>query len=257
LAGIAGIKQNPLDLLRKSLDLRVLLVNHRAFLRRVQAEMLANSGIVYIEHRTGGIAAVEAPPPDIDLIMCGYDMPQGDGLWLLKKIRLAETAYRPDVPFIFVTDAAERWLISSAKNLDADGYILLPASRQKIDEVVQLAMRRARPVADIEPYEQTPIEPPPEPRRGQSPIAESGMTEGSADEPVTPAVADCFGQVRAGATLLPLHELVPDMVLGASLLSDKGAVLLPEGTLLDVNSVGRLREVSDAFGFDHVPIMAR
>lgn len=262
MAGLAGVKADQGYLGHRASELHVLIVNHRAFLRRVQSDMLSQSGIVHIETRTGGIAAVEAPAHDVGLVLCGYDMPQGDGLWLLKKIRLGETAYAADVPFIFVTDAAERWLISSAMNLDVDGYVLLPASRQKMDEVLQLALRRARPHRQRDEYVNTSIIPPDSPDYAhewldEERLAESGRAKASATskaEAPAPEAATCFGLLRDGAELLPLRDLKPDMVLGADLISEKGAVLLPAGAVLTESSVRRLRSVADAFGFDHVPV---
>jgi len=267
LAGLAGVKSDQATRWHKARDLRVLIVNHRAFLRRMQADMLALSGILHIDQRTGGIAAVEAPADDIGLVLCGYDMPHGDGLWLLKKIRLGETAYRSDVPFIFVTDAAERWLISSAMNLDADGYVLLPASRSKIEAVVNLALSRARPSRDKDEYAGTSIEPPegydyspedqeelafhtqvsiPEPEPAPEPIAQQEPEQ---------QLPECFGKVAKGSVLLLLKELEPEMILGADLLSEKGAILLPSGAVLSEASVRRLRSVAPSFGFNHVPIL--
>jgi hypothetical protein len=171
-----------------------------------------------------------------------FNVPQGDGLRLLKEIRVGRTGFPLDVPFVLMAEAAERWLVQAALGLDADGCLLLPLNAHKVEEAVRIAMKRQRVLAQIDDYEVIATEPP---------AAEQTPVHAASAAPALPA---CFARAVEGANMVPVAELQPAMVLGADLLSERGMVLLNAGARLEPGVVRRLREAASAFGFDSVPI---
>jgi CheY-like chemotaxis protein len=186
--------------------------------------------------------ALARPLKAIDLLVCDYSLPQGDGLRLLKEIRVGRTGFPLDVPFVLMAEAAERWLVQAALGLDADGCLLLPLNAHKVDEAVRIAMKRQRVLAQIDDYEVIATEPP---APVQAPVPAASAS---------PALPACFARAVEGANMVPVAELQPAMVLGADLLSERGMVLLNAGARLEPGVVRRLREAASSFGFDSVPI---
>ena len=224
----------------KAVDRRVLVVSHNAFLRRVISEFLSQAGATKVETRASAEQAVAQPLAEVDLVLAEASMPRENGLWLLKQIRTGRTGFPSEVPFVFIAESVERWLVESAALLDAGGCVLLPINAQKVEEAMKLALKRESAVADLTQYEAVPIEPP-------AAAAEAPREASLANLPA------CFARALPGATLVPVAELTRGMRLGADLLSDRGVVLLAAGTPLDQGAVLRLRRAADDFGFELVP----
>lgn len=237
-----GVPHSMVERSSEPADERVfVVVSHNAFLRRVVADFLAVGG-AQVQTRSGMDDALGRPLATIDLLICDYSLPGGDGLRLLKDIRTGRTGYPMDVPFVLLAEAAERWLVQSALGLDADGCLLLPLNAQKVDDAVRIAMKRQRVLAQVDDYEVVATDPPPPEQPPAAPFA------------AAPALPPCFARAMAGANLVPVPDLLPDMVLGADLVSERGLVLLHAGARLEPAVVRRLREAASSFGFDSVPV---
>ena len=223
------------------IERRVLVVSHTAFLRRVLGDLLEQSGAISVETRSSVGHALAQPLAELDLVIAEFAMPRESALVLLKAIRTGNSGYPPEVPFVVVTENAERWLIESAVQLDAGGCLLLPLSAQKVDEAMKLALRRAH-VQPPQVYDIVGIEPP-----------AHALPPGAAS--VAPELPACFARALQGAQLVDVPELEQGMTLGADLVSERGVVLLVAGTALDTASIGRLQNAAHAFGFDAVPVL--
>lgn len=227
----------------RAVERSVLVISHNAFLRRVLADFLEQAGATHVETRASADSALAQPIENVDLILADYSMQSENGLSLLKRIRTGETGFPPAVPFVFVLESAERWLVESAVQLDAGHCLLLPVNAQKVDDAMKLALRRERVQTRPEAYAQVDIEPP--------------AAKPAATAKAAPQLPGCFARMLPGAALVPVRELARGMILGADLLSDRGLVLLVAGTALDLAGIGRLRHAADAFGFDEVPVVRR
>lgn len=237
-----GVPYSMVERSAEPADERVfVVVSHNAFLRRVVADFLAVGG-AQVQTRSSMDDALGRPLAKIDLLICDYSLPGGDGLRLLKDIRTGRTGYPMDVPFVLLAEAAERWLVQSALGLDADGCLLLPLNAQKVDDAVRIAMKRQRVLAQVDDYEVVATEPPRPAQPAAAPVA------------AVPALPPCFARAVEGANLVPVPELQPEMVLGADLVSERGLVLLHAGARLEPAVVRRLRDAASSFGFDSVPV---
>lgn len=92
---------------------------------------------------------LEANPFMADCVISGLEMPEMDGLRLLREIRAGRGAVNRGLPFLLLTRHGDKGLVGLALALDADGYLLKPAD----PEVIQWHVRRvlfrpasARPV---------------------------------------------------------------------------------------------------------------
>lgn len=120
-------------------SLKVLVVDDQASVRQVTRITLEQIGVRLIHEAENGTQAVEkASVQPLDLIISDYNMPEMDGLGLLRVIRGHPSARK--VPFILVTGRGDRELVVKAAQAGANNYVVKPFTadilRTKIEQVI-------------------------------------------------------------------------------------------------------------------------
>jgi len=119
--------------------LKVLVVDDQTSVRQMTRLTLEQIGVRLIHEAENGAQAVEkASVQPLDLIISDFNMPEMDGLGLLRAIRGHPSARR--VPFILVTGRGDRELVVKAAQAGANNYVVKPFTadilRSKIEQVV-------------------------------------------------------------------------------------------------------------------------
>ena len=119
--------------------LKVLVVDDQTSVRQMTRLTLEQIGVRLIHEAENGSQAVEkATVQPLDLIISDYNMPEMDGIGLLRAIRGHPSARR--VPFILVTGRGDRELVVKAAQAGANNYVVKPFTadilRSKIEQVV-------------------------------------------------------------------------------------------------------------------------
>jgi two-component system chemotaxis response regulator CheY len=119
--------------------LKVLVVDDQASVRAMTRIALEKLGIRMIhEAENGQVALNTAMAQPIDLIISDYNMPEMDGVNLLRAVR-GHLAIRK-VPFILVTGRGDRELVVKAAQAGVNNYIVKPFDeatlRQKLEAVL-------------------------------------------------------------------------------------------------------------------------
>jgi two-component system chemotaxis response regulator CheY len=120
-------------------SLKVLVVDDQTSVRQMTRLALEQIGVKLIHEAENGTQAVEkATVQPLDLIISDFNMPEMDGLGLLRAIRGHPSARR--VPFILVTGRGDRELVVKAAQAGANNYVVKPFTadilRNKIEQVV-------------------------------------------------------------------------------------------------------------------------
>jgi len=68
----------------------------------------------------------------IDLVICDWQMPEHDGITVLKMVR----SKNKEIPFLMITGTATRDLVMSAKEAGASGFIAKPFKNHDLTERV-------------------------------------------------------------------------------------------------------------------------
>ena len=118
-------------------NLKILLVDDNPMVLGMLRHELAE--LAPVTTATNGIdaiaAAVEQTP---DLIISDYNMPEMDGLGLLRAVRGHPVARK--IPFILLTGRGDRELVVKAAQAGANNYLIKPFTadvlRQKIEQVM-------------------------------------------------------------------------------------------------------------------------
>jgi two-component system, chemotaxis family, chemotaxis protein CheY len=119
--------------------LKVLVVDDQTSVRQMTRLVLEKLGIRMIhEAENGQTALAMAMSQPLDLIISDYNMPEMDGVGLLRAVR-GHMAIRK-LPFILVTGRGDRELVVKAAQAGVNNYIVKPFDeatlRQKLESVI-------------------------------------------------------------------------------------------------------------------------
>ncbi len=120
--------------------MKVMLVDDSKTMRNIQKGILSQLGYGEIEEATDGLDAlskVGAFQPD--LLLVDWNMPNMDGLTLVKKLR--ETGSR--APIIMVTTEAEKARVVEAIKAGVNNYVVKPFTPEVLSERIRETLTRA------------------------------------------------------------------------------------------------------------------
>lgn len=108
-----------------------VVVDDQSFMRKVIITALRQLGITNVQEAADGaegLKAVEQINPSF--VICDIEMKPIDGLVFLQTLRASERG--KTVPVIFLTQHSESSVVTRARDLGVDGFLLKPPSVQKI-----------------------------------------------------------------------------------------------------------------------------
>ncbi len=113
--------------------MKILLVDDSSTMRRIQINVLSKLGAHELREAADGVEALKVLEDDgpFDLVITDWNMPNMDGLTLLKNIR---EKYEKKLPVIMVTTEAEKVKIIDAIKAGVDAYIVKPFTPQVLSE---------------------------------------------------------------------------------------------------------------------------
>lgn len=115
-----------------------LLVEDDRILRRVIASCLRDYSELVQEAQSGFEAWSFVQDRRFDLIITDYQMPEGDGFWLIERVRQANYS----VPIILMSGAPELSR-EQALTRDIQGFLLKPFRPKELESVILNAIRAA------------------------------------------------------------------------------------------------------------------
>ena len=102
-------------------------------MRRIIRNILKELGFTNVDEAEDGVIALnKLKNSTFEFILCDWNMPNMDGLTLLKKVRADSDL--STVPFLMVTAEAKKENIISAAQAGANGYIVKPFTAATLDE---------------------------------------------------------------------------------------------------------------------------
>lgn len=119
--------------------MKVLIVDDQNSVRQMTRMTLGELGISVVHEAENGVGAIQtATLQPIDLIISDYNMPEMDGLALLRAVR-GHAAIRK-MPFILLTGRGDRELVVKAAQAGVNNYLVKPFTKEtlrgKIEQVV-------------------------------------------------------------------------------------------------------------------------
>lgn len=124
-------------------DLKILVVDDQIEARTMMRNMLLELGITQIFEASDGREALEfidAAFDFVDLILCDWNMPQMNGVELLRQLRSVD----PDLPFLMITGRGDMESVVEAKSSGVTGYIRKPFSPKQLEAKMRIVMQKRR-----------------------------------------------------------------------------------------------------------------
>ena len=120
--------------------MKILVVDDSSTMRRIIVNTLARLGYKDVVQAGDGVEAWDAlqANPDIEVVITDWNMPNMNGLELVKKIR-AEEKY-VDVPIIMVTTEGGKAEVITALKAGVNNYIVKPFTPQVLKEKLQAVL---------------------------------------------------------------------------------------------------------------------
>lgn len=116
--------------------LKILVVDDEAFVRDILAEILLAGDVAgKVDTAADGPEALEKMQADTDLVISDMNMPEMNGLELIRHIR----AGNPDVPIIVLTGNKEVKIAIEALNMGASDYLL---KDENIEDTIPVSVKR-------------------------------------------------------------------------------------------------------------------
>lgn len=112
---------------------KFLVVDDFSTMRRIVRNLLKELGYTNVHEAEDGVAALAKLSNDTyDFVISDWNMPNMDGLDLLKNIRATEATSK--LPVLMVTAEAKKENIISAAQAGASGYVVKPFTSATLDE---------------------------------------------------------------------------------------------------------------------------
>ena len=116
-----------------SQDLKFLVVDDFATMRRIVRNLLKESGYGNVEEAEDGVAALSLLKMNkFDFVISDINMPNMNGFELLRQIR-AEPVLK-GIPVLMVTAESKKEDIVKAAQCGANGYIVKPFTKATLEE---------------------------------------------------------------------------------------------------------------------------
>jgi len=122
------------------MNIKILVVDDFSTMRRIVKNLLRQLGYIHIEEAEDGAQAYsKLKNGGFGFVISDWNMPNMDGLALLKKIRSDEEL--KDVPVLMVTAEAEKDKVVTAIQAGVNNYIVKPFTgeilKEKIDKIFE------------------------------------------------------------------------------------------------------------------------
>lgn len=118
--------------------MRILIVDDHATMRKIVKNLLKQINFTKVEEADDGTTALEKlKKEDFDFVITDYNMPQMNGMALLKAIREDEKLKK--LPVLMITAEASKENILHAAHLGVNDYVVKPFNAEilqaKIDKI--------------------------------------------------------------------------------------------------------------------------
>lgn len=116
-------------------ELRVLVVDDTIAMRTILKSLLRNMGVINIIEAANGKAALKILQENkIDLILSDWNMPEMNGIELLRKVR--EDIRLKNIPFVMISAEATSENITQAIRLQVNQYLIKPVSAAQLEQKI-------------------------------------------------------------------------------------------------------------------------
>jgi two-component system chemotaxis response regulator CheY len=121
-----------------NLGIKVLVVDDFPTMRRIVRNLLKQIGFEYIDEAEDGAHALQRlKGGNYGLVVSDWNMPNMEGIELLRNVRKETEPLLRDIPFLMVTAEAEKEKVIEAIKAGVDNYIVKPFTAEILKEKLE------------------------------------------------------------------------------------------------------------------------
>ncbi|MDN3613391.1 response regulator [Vibrio gallaecicus] len=219
--------------------LSILVVEDHPFSREAFVSMLKRTGFENVKSAEDGESAVTILNTDpIDLVITDINMPNQNGIELIKKIRTSQTKSSQYTSIIAVTTLSDAATTSACMTLEVDAFLVKPISVKEAQQKILLAISEPKELYQQHLYADISTEISLSPKNLQPETKQPRIKEVS-----------CHFFIPA-----TLSELKSEMTILDDIELSNGSCLLKAGTLINQKLLRRLYELSEVVQFGHIRV---
>jgi len=223
--------------------LRVLVADDEAFSLSIIGRMLREMGckdVLQVDNGAKAFATFQADTK-ISMAIVDFNMPDLNGLQILKLIRTGKTAAARNLPVLMLTGTADGGLVSAAAALDVGAFVVKPVSKATLTTRINKALGEAREAKPESQYEAVDIDS----------VSKALLLS---HKPVGTVRARTDTGKTVNGMKLRLESVPVGAVLAQDIRGPDGELLLGRGTQLSERFLRRLRDLSGAARIEYLMI---
>lgn len=207
-------------------NIKILLVDDDPFMLRIIEKVLTGLGFQNLQKAADGQEALNILNNDsIDLLLSDIQMPQVNGLELLKRIRCGKTSAPRNQRTIIVTSFSNTETLGTTMALDVNGFLTKPFKPITVMQTIIKALSDGE--AEL---------------RSESEYLDVITELSSLGQPEQAPESDAK---TTNAEPISIHQLQPNMRLAKDIKTTKGVLLLSAGFILTKSTISRLFDLGD------------
>ncbi len=211
-------------------QLKLLLVDDAAFVRKITAKILLNLGVAEVLEAENGLQAISILNAyEVDLLVTDIQMPEMNGIELIKQIRLGNIEKRRGLRILVETSFSNPEVLASCLSLDINGFLVKPFTPELVQEKMRLALSEK---ANLQPefnYLQVKTE-------------LETLAERTQKAPLATTRSISEQEINAGKSI-QLRALQPGMKLLEDLTTNSGMLMLAAGSVLNESMINRILDL--------------
>lgn len=210
----------------------ILLVDDDPFMQRIIEKVLKDLGFENIKKANDGQEALEVlGQGNIDLLLTDIQMPNMNGLELMKTIRCGNSSVARDLRTIIITSFSNTETLGSSMALDVNGFLTKPFKPVTVMKTIMQAFaEEGSELRSEESYLEVKTD-----------LSSLGEDESTSPETTTEESSPEDNRNQC----INIHQLQPGMRLTKDVKTEKGVLLLSAGFVLNKNTISRLFELGD------------
>ena len=214
---------------------RILLVDDDPFILGVLEKLLGLLGLEAIVQANDGEQALELLTEQAaDLLITDVQMPNMDGLSLLKRIRSGQSSAAASLPCIVVSSLDDEATLATALALDVNGFVQKPFKAPILIKRLLIALSENFCESPDHRYSDVVID-----------VDRLQLGGDYKPKPIPHQAQHIPLERREKYTVVSLFQLRSDMQLAEDIKTKSGTVLLSAGFKLNQNRVHRMWELED------------
>ncbi len=227
-------------------NIRVLFVDDEPFVRRVTVDMLKGLGINEVSAAGNGVEAISLMGEhEIDLLITDIQMPEMNGIELIRQVRMGKTPVDQGLRTIVVTSFSSTEVLSSCLLLDINGFLVKPITPASAREKILTALNERQSVRAAGTYLQV---------KSDLEVLEAASKQEQGESNAASADSELVADETEGGVLMPIRQLQPGMELLENLYALNGVKLLPKGEVLTEVMTNRVIDLEKVIRGDGIQV---